>query len=281
MKAIKTACFCVLSSLPVMSLSSPLYAQETYVDAGNVSVTWKMKGIDETKRFSNLTFPFTVNSDTLRKSGTYFAQQFYFEGVSDLGYLGLQPREDKNNNTYIRGVFSSFIDGTTSTDKNCSDGADGGAGVSCGFEFPATYGDEYMFKVSKLENNKWSGDVTHRKSGQVIHIGSWTLPDNAGDLVPSGEGFVEYYAFYEPGYPQFVVPECDQLAKIDVVFGPVQSTDFGGVVGDISNPYEYNSKECVGTKSGFEMELKEYHLGTSTGTIDASGYRIKRGFVSN
>lgn len=281
MRMFKGAVFSALSLLPVLGLSNPVCAQETYVDAGNVSVTWRIKGVNGEQRLSNITFPFTVNSDTLRKSGTYFAQQFYFDGVSSGGYLGLQPREDEDNSTYIRGVFSSFISGTQFTDENCSEGADGGDGVSCGFDFPVIYGDEYLFTISKLEGKKWSGDIKHKKSGQVIHIGSWTLPDNVGDLLPSGGGFVEYYAFYEPGYPQFVVPECDQLAKIDVVFGPVQSTDFGGIVGDISNPYEYNSKECVGTKSGFEMEPKEYNLGTSTGITSAIGYRIKRGFVSN
>ncbi|ELY5941310.1 hypothetical protein SNN83_004487, partial [Cronobacter malonaticus] len=257
-------------------------AQENYVDAGNVSVTWAMKGMDMSKRLTNVSFPFVVNKDTLRKSGTYFAQQFFFDGVNNGAYLGLQPREDKNGKTYIRGVFSSFIEGSTSTDSNCSDGADGGAGVSCGFEFPASYGEEYTITVTKTNNTTWSGDAIHRKSGQVIHIGSWSLPDNVGDIMPSGGGFIEYYAYYEPGYPQFVVPECDKLAKVDVIFGPVQSTNYGGVVGDISNPYEYNTKECLSEASGYSAVPNENYIGLPDGsTVSAVGYRIVRGFVSN
>lgn len=45
--------------------------------------------------------------------------------------MGLQPRPDKNGKQRLHAAFSSFIAGTTSKDTQCSDGADGGAGVSC------------------------------------------------------------------------------------------------------------------------------------------------------
>lgn len=268
--------------------TTSVHAAIDYTDAGNVSVSWQIEKLydvsSEDPRLTNLTFRFNVNNDTLHDKGTYFAQQFHFDNVdsgNDVGYLGLQPRKDKDGKEYLRAVFSSFLSGTQTQDKNCSEGADGGDGVSCGIEFPAIYGHPYAITVHKTAENTWSGEVQDQISKKSVHIGSWTLPDSVGDLLPSGEGFAEYYAFYKPGYPSFVVPECSQLAKINVFYGPVTTTDFGGGIGSISNAHEYNTQECLGDASDYSSQPETVNITMPNGqTWGAQGQHIVRGFVS-
>jgi hypothetical protein len=271
-----------------MAILTPQAHAQDYVDAGNVSVSWKLDALSgaspETARLSTLTFRFRVDQTTLEHEGTYFAQQIHFDNTGpggDIGYLGLQPRQRKDGKQYLRAVFSSFISGSRSSDANCSDGADGGDGVSCGVDFATSYGHLYEIKVSKVGERLWRGQVQDMTSHEIIHIGSWSLPGSTGDLQPSGEGFAEYYDFYKPDYPQFVVPSCSQLAKIKVFFGPVTTTDFNGGYGSTTDAKEYNSKPCQGVASGFSSQTEAMHITLPDGRhANPHGVMVIRGWVS-
>lgn len=255
------------------------------IPGGNVHVDWNINALPASTTVSNLTFRFSLNNDTLHGLGTYYAQQFYFDnpGSGDnTAYLGLQPQPDSNGQSYLRAVFSSFIAGSTSTDANCSDGADGGAGVSCGLVFPADYSHDYEFTVHKTAEHTWSGDVLDKQTGNVVHAGSWTLPESVTNLQPSGSGFMEYYRHYQDGYDWFTFPSCDRLAKSDIVYGPVSTTDAGGAVGNVTNPYEYNSEQCQGAASGYSAETQTIPVTLADGqTLQADGVHIIRGFISD
>ncbi len=290
----KNSKFCLVistASVLLMGVLSVIAApgDKNYVDAGNVSVSWKLNqflaNYPQNGRLTNLTFRFTVNENTLRASGTYFAQQFFFDNPGTEGniggYTGLQPRPDQDGKQYLRAVFSTFIAKSKSTDENCHDGADGGPGVSCSVLFPATYGHTYKILVHKISEHTWRGEVEDEQSGKKLHIGSWTLPDHVGDIKPSGNGFSEYYAYYERGYPQFVVPSCDKLAEISVIYGPVSTTNYGGGVGSIYNPYEYNSKVCKSQTSNYSAKAITTKIKFSEDKeLTANGQEIRRGWVS-
>jgi len=281
----------IIFASSLLALETNALAEEgnkNYVSAGNVSVSWAFNhflgNYPKGGRLTDLTFRFTVNNETLHAKGAYFAQQFFFDNSGNEGnsaYTGLQPQPDKDGKQYLGAVFSTFIAKSKSTDKNCSDGADGGAGVSCGVVFPATYMHTYKILVHKDLNHTWSGEVEDEQSGQKTHIGSWTLPDHTGDIKPSGTGFGEYYAYYKPGYPQFVVPSCDKLAKISVIYGPVSTTNYGGGVGSIYNPHEYNSKECKSESSNYSAKSISTKIKPSGGKeLTVNGQEIKRGWIS-
>ncbi|MGV3345714.1 hypothetical protein ACGVWS_08180 [Enterobacteriaceae bacterium LUAb1] len=280
----KISCF-----IGILLISTGSYARGQYVDAGNVLVQWKLNKLHNAPsvdpRFTNLTFRFNVNNETMHNDGTYFAQQFHFENTgseNNTGYLGLQPRKNRHGQSYMKAIFSSFIAGSKTHDRNCHSGADGGPGVSCAVLFPATYGRTYEITIHQTAENTWSGEVRDQLSGEETHIGSWTLPDSFGKLLPSGEGFAEYYAFYKPNYPQFVVPDCSQLAKINVFYGPVTTTDFGGGIGSITNSSEYNSEECQLNNSGFDAQPEKFSVTLPNGRVlMADGQKVIRGFVSH
>ncbi|KAF7378419.1 Beta-glucan synthesis-associated [Mycena sanguinolenta] len=142
-----------------------------------VGSEWSVTNVPSTG-LKDITFPLTiVEADHI--SGYYFAQQYAFIN-SGIGYTGLQPRPDANGKPVLHGVFSSFIDGSTTTDKNCAPGADGGPGVSCSVEWNGVYGRRYDFEVKSNGSSVWTGTAIDTVTGARIHIGSYTVPASAG-----------------------------------------------------------------------------------------------------
>lgn len=260
-----------------------------YVPAGNVSVTWNIKNFKEevpdNPQITNLTFPITVYPDTRHGEGTYFAQQYQFYDESSdnvqSGYTGLQPRENSNGKEQMLVLFSNFITGATTDDSQCLLGADGGDGVSCKVMMDYVYGREYSITIEKSGEKTWIASIKDAVTGQITHIGSYTLPSNIGNLKNNYSGFVEYYGYIdEQGtFHSFVVPGCDQLYKTDVLFGPVTTTNYGGGISEITEPHEYNSDVCL---TNSEINTSDYSASEEYMTVNGMvsyGQRIIRGFV--
>ncbi|KAF9060395.1 hypothetical protein BDP27DRAFT_1236873 [Rhodocollybia butyracea] len=181
----------------------------------------------------DITFPMTiVEADHI--SGYYFAQQFSFVGIREIGYTGLQPRPDSNGNAVLHAAFSSFAAGTTTTDKNCSPGANGGPGVSCSVEWNGVYNRTYNLEVRTTGNHNWVGTAIDTVTGTEVQIGSWTLPVISGGILSCQAGFVEWYA---------AEPPCAKLPYQQTIFGD-PSTTHAGSVGTQSLSFEYG--DCVG-----------------------------------
>ncbi|KAJ7144360.1 hypothetical protein C8R44DRAFT_837323 [Mycena epipterygia] len=198
---------------------------------------WSVTNVPSTG-LSDITFPLTiVQADHI--SGYYFAQQFGFVGLKDVGYTGLQPRPDSGGKPVIHGVFSSFVAGTISTHKNCNNGADGGAGVSCAFEWNGVYGRTYNLEVKSAGNRLWVGTAIDTVTGARIEIGSYTLPVGSGGIQSSQVGFVEWYP-WNGGEPQ---NHCARLPYQKTIFGNPSTTNAGSV-GTQGLAYEYG--DCVG-----------------------------------
>ncbi|MFD8565788.1 hypothetical protein [Streptomyces sp. NPDC059639] len=223
------------------------------VGGGNVSVGWSIPDTPSSG-LSNITFPLTVEKATAHQSGLYFAQQFNFGDA--MGYTGLQPRENADGHERLSARFSTFTGGSTTTDPNCHEGADGGPGVTCAVDFDAVYGHRYDIKVARSGTDTWTGTARDTVTGTSTHLGTWTLPAGSGNLQGSQGGFVEYY---------LAVPSCATMPRTDVVFGGPTSTDAGGLKGTSKANYEYS--DCVG-----EANYAAETVGTGT--------HITRGAVS-
>ncbi|KAJ7064316.1 hypothetical protein C8F01DRAFT_1081647 [Mycena amicta] len=220
----------VSSIAPLLSLTASAHAL--------VGVQWSMSNVPDSG-LSDITFPITiVAADHFH--GYYFAQQFGFVGADDIGYTGIQPREDASDGSpVLHGVFSSFVANTTSTDANCTPGADGGEGVSCAVEWTGVYGRTYDFEVAhNAETNTWTGTVLDVVTGDRIHIGSYQLPAGAMGIQSTHVGFVEWYRWND-GAPSH---DCSHLPFQRTVFGPPYSSQ-RLASGTISQPYIYG--ECA------------------------------------
>lgn len=211
-------------------LSSIFQASEALV-----GLSWSVSDVPSSG-LTDIVFPISM-SDVTHESGYYFAQQFTFKGQSDVGYTGLQPRSDSGSQSVVHGVFSSFISGTTTTDSNCFDGADGGPGVSCAVEIEATYDHGYLLKIQNTEGTTWTGTMVDVVTGAETHIGSYTLPSGTGGIEGSQVGFVEYYPWNAAGSHS-----CSDLPKTSVTFGAPSTSS--GNSGSLGEPYEYG--DCVG-----------------------------------
>ncbi|RMJ25597.1 hypothetical protein PHISP_03518 [Aspergillus sp. HF37] len=187
------------------------------------------------------------------ETGYYFAQQFRFKNLKDLGYTGLQPRENVNGSSIIHGVFSSFVAGTTSDDKNCHQGADGGPGLSCAVEFPAPYDHPYNIYVKNTQGTTWTGTIIDRLNGNMTHIGSFTLPSHAGGIEDGSLGFIEDYAGHD----------CAKLPYTNISIGEPLTTA-PGAKGNLDDPYEYG--DCEGQVN---FDFTEFPNG---------GYQVSCGF---
>lgn len=243
-----TRCVLTAATLAIAGAVCTAPAANAQTFGGNELVEWSVPDAP-TEGLSTITYPMTVHTDTAHQSGAYFAMQYNFIGQDDVGYTGLQPRADADGKERLHGVFSSFISGTTSTDANCSDGADGGDGVSCAVDFDAAYGHTYDVTVTHDSGTTWSGSVTDTTTGQSTHIGTYVLPGGTGNLQPSQSGFVEYYN----------VTSCDELQRYDVTVGGPSS---GNLTGTTTYVKEYGN--CLG-QGGTEV------------TPVGSGVRISRG----
>ncbi|RDA89944.1 hypothetical protein CP533_0284 [Ophiocordyceps camponoti-saundersi (nom. inval.)] len=205
----------------------------------------------------DITFPFSV-ANAPHKTGFYFAQQFSFKNLPSVAYTGVQPREDKRGASILHFVFSTFQAGSTTTDnKRCKPGADGGPGVSCAIEIPADYKHTYHLKVKRVGGTTWRGSVIDMTTkGKEITIGEWTLPRKGGNIQSSQVGFVEYY-------PWNAAPshDCHKLPKTEVIFGHPLSSTAGARGGKTKKPYE--NGDCVGkanlsvgeTRQGWKVKV--------------------------
>jgi hypothetical protein len=136
----------------------------------------------------------------------------------------------------IHAVFSSFIKGSTTTDGNCHNGADGGPGVSCSVEFSGPYENAYQLEIRNTKDTTWNGTVVDATTGRRVHVGSYTLPAGTQGIKGSQVGFVEYYPWNTGSHT------CASLPYTSMVFGVPTSTT--GAIGSLGNAYEYG--DCVG-----------------------------------
>ncbi|KAI8062581.1 hypothetical protein BC940DRAFT_358509 [Gongronella butleri] len=209
---------------------------------------------------TDVTFPLAM-PNAPHVSGYFFAQQFIFAN-NGVGYTGLQPRSDRNGKSIVYGVFSSFIEGSTSNDANCHPGADGGPGVSCAVEIEATYDTVYNLVVQSVSNNLWTGTLVDTKTQKKTHIGSYTLPAAAGNIKNGQAGFVEYYLMTSLSWDS-----CKDLPWTQVFFGNPTTTTAGAGKGTVGNPYSYG--DCHASAANF------------TYTTDTNGFTVSCGFASN
>ncbi|XWW96135.1 hypothetical protein V2A60_004106 [Cordyceps javanica] len=207
-----------------------------------------LAGIGHTWSFSSspaggmkdVTFGFDVSGAAHRR-GYYFANQFNFQNVKEVSYTGVQPQTDAaGGRASIRGVFSSFQRGATSTHPNCSDGADGGDGVSCGVTVAVSdFSGRFDCVVENIGGTRWRGTLKNDAQGISVVIGEFSQPAGAGGVTKGQMGFLEY--FLANGNPNF---KCHDQFKTKVSYYFPTSRTPGAGTGTIPKPYEYGS--CVG-----------------------------------
>lgn len=228
------------------------------LSTANVGIGWSVENVPDSG-LKDITFPMSM-AKAPHKEGIYFAQQFGFNGIDDIGYTGLQPQDDQDDGTSIvHAVFSSFVEDTTSDDDaHCHEGADGGPGVSCAIDIPATYDHEYNLVIKNTEGTSWTGTLVDTVSGNSTQIGAWTLPSESGGISGSYLGFIEFFTFNPDEQT------CQDLLYTDVTFGPPSTETSGAGPGKLDEPAPYG--DC------------EDDCNFSTNEADGGKYEVTVGF---
>ncbi len=229
--------------------------------SATVGLDWSFPNAEQPETgLNDVTFPFDL-SKAPHKTGFYFAQQFFFNGVESGAYTGLQPRPDDASGSVVHAVFSSFIKGTTSKSPLCSDGADGGDGVSCAVEFTGDYSHQYDCVVETTDGGlTWRGTVVDTVTGDSHDMGEWTLPKKAAGITTQGTGFVEYYIYPRGSNGSEI---CDALPLTEISFFSPSSSTTGANGGTLAKPYEYGV--CEGNSAFLTKQITD-------------GYYVKTGF---
>lgn len=224
----------------------------------SIDLGWKMPNASSSMK--EITFPISMNGAP-HMDGYYFAQQFAFEGISDVAYTGLQPRKSSNGASIVHVAFSSFIEGTESDDDLCSGGTDGSStGVSCKKDIVGSYSHPYNITVKNVKGTTWEGTLVDAATKNSTHVGLFTLPSKAGGITTSNTGFVEYFPWNSGGDKS-----CDSLPYFQAAFGNPWSSELGQE-GIVKKPTQ--SGDCS-DKTGFTVKAIKNGYVVSNGNKDA------------
>jgi hypothetical protein len=161
-----------------------------FVSASNLYWTYTIQGGSggyPSDGVGNVTFPMKLHHWGDEKDW-YIAQQFRMGGCS-VGYTGIQPFGEG-----MQVIFSSFQKDTQVLNKeHCSDGADGGAGVSCSIRLPKNSVGSWYYLNVKEDNHVWTGVITDSKTGESTQIGKWQVPEKCKKVTSSESGFLEEF----------------------------------------------------------------------------------------
>ena len=210
-----------------------------------VQASWSVTNVPSTG-LTDITFPITI-VDTDRTFGYFLAENFPFVGADPTGYIGLQPHPDEGGKQVLHAAFSSFINGTTTTDPNCHDGADYGPGVSCGVDWNGVYNRTYDLEVKYAGDQLWVGTAIDTVTQERTHIGSYKVPAGVEGIASNVDGipFVEYYPWNDGKQH-----DCASLPYQKSIFG-IPRTSHEGSVGSLELFAEYG--DCAG-KVAFHTE---------------------------
>ncbi|HHT2664600.1 TPA: DUF3472 domain-containing protein [Citrobacter freundii] len=165
----------------------------------------------------------------------YYAQYVSFSTATDDDegyYYGIQPQG--NGRALV--LFSYFGKGGQPVDtQHCSQGADGGEGVSCDtVVIPFKYGENYIFSAKLIGETKneniWEGSVVAASTNVRTKLGSWGTPKSIGYLSGQSIGFIEAY---------MGIRSCADIPATSAYFSPGKAarTDHSIVTGNIIETY--------------------------------------------
>ncbi|KAE8331376.1 hypothetical protein BDV39DRAFT_201027 [Aspergillus sergii] len=186
------------------------------------TVPWTVSNVT-TSGLSDLSFPITVK--TTDSDGKYrMSQSFNFGNLSYGGSLVFQPSSFKThfNFDYLKAEFHSFVNGTTTDDKNCR-AYNHGLWTRCSVLFKGNSSHAYHLTVHNSGGTTWVGTVTDITSERKIHIGSYQLPPGGGGITGFQNGYVK---FDTERFQRPTASNCSSMPNMSVVFGkPITSVN--------------------------------------------------------
>lgn len=118
--------------------------------------------------------------------------------------------------------------------------------MSCAVEFSGSYSNTWNLVVTNTGGTTWTGTAVDTATNAQQHIGTYTLPSDAGGIQNSQLGFVEYYPWNSD--PSLT---CADLPSTEGTFYPptTESSSVGAQTGTLSGSVDkcqsYITQESV------------------------------------
>lgn len=175
---------------------------------------------------------------------TYWAMQFRFTGSDDAGYIGLQTKGVRFDNTVGDTAIFSLWNANGIRGSSCGTFTGEGDGYSCRIPFTIRTGVGYRLRVWRLESDNngqwWGGWIRSDYSGHEYHIGDIRVPAEGHHVLGQVMNFSEYFG---PAVP------CNQVPRSIIHLTQPAANSHGDAIGR----YSYYSRfagfgklECTG-----------------------------------
>lgn len=147
--------------------------------------------------FAEVSFPFTIEDEPVSDSAWFWAQQFFFEGTAQGGYIGVQSTGILGGQVVGKMMIGSIWDaleaipGPTGA---CEPFGGEGIGYSCRLAFEWRENVTYRMIVRETSDDWWAIAMHDPTTGEEILLGTIRVLPEWGRIRPPTAGFAEYYA---------------------------------------------------------------------------------------
>jgi hypothetical protein len=175
---------------------------QTGVDGGAPGAGLTPGGIADTHAqlaggaFAELVFPFTIEDEPVAGSSWFWAQQFFFEGTTEGGYIGVQANGILGGRIVGKMLIGSIWNATEATagpTGSCEPFGGEGIGYSCRLAFAWRENVTYRMIVRESQEDWWSIVVLDPATNTETLLGDIHVPPEYGRIRPPTAGFAEYY----------------------------------------------------------------------------------------
>lgn len=146
--------------------------------------------------FAELVYPFTIEDEPVEGSSWFWAQQFFFEGTSEGGYIGVQANGILDGQVVGKMLIGSIWNATEATpgpDASCEPFGGEGIGYSCRLQHEWRENVTYRMIVRESQEDWWSILVLDPETDEERLLGDIHAPPEYGRIRPPTAGFAEYY----------------------------------------------------------------------------------------
>jgi hypothetical protein len=146
--------------------------------------------------FAEIVYPFTIEDEPVDGSSWFWAQQFFFEGTTEGGYIGVQANGILGGQVVGKMLIGSIWNATEATPGpagSCEPFGGEGIGYSCRLAFDWRENVAYRMIVRESQEDWWSILVIDPATNIETLLGDIHVPPEYGRIRPPTAGFAEYY----------------------------------------------------------------------------------------
>jgi hypothetical protein len=146
--------------------------------------------------FAEVVYPFTIEDEPVAGSSWFWAQQFFFEGTTEGGYIGVQANGILGGQVVGKMLIGSVWNATEATPgpgASCEPFGGEGIGYSCRLQHEWRENVTYRMIVRESSEDWWSILVHDPETNEERLLGDIHAPPEYGRIRPPTAGFAEYY----------------------------------------------------------------------------------------